>query len=440
MHYDVAIVGLGYVGLTFGAALADTGQKVLGIERRQDVVDATNRGRAHFSEVGLDGVLKHVTTAKRFTAKQYFQDSDSADIYVITVGTPLKDDGNARLDFIEQASREVAQNMKDGALVILRSTVKIGVARNVVAPILKETGKAFHIAMCPERTLEGKAMYELRRLPQIVGADDKDTREMAARFFYQLTRTVVQVASLETAEVIKLVDNTFRDVQFGFANEVARICDALGINAIEVIEGGKFGYPRTNVALPGLVGGPCLEKDPHILLQSLLDIGISLDITAAARRVNETQVSESVEFIASMIHHRGFVNPKVSILGLAFKGVPSTNDLRGSMALKVIDELRSSVPDAEIYVYDSVCEAGEIAERVGEAVICKTLDEALEGASCTVIANNHPDFSKDPPAVLVRKMADLGFVFDYWNHFSDRRPAEIGENYYSIGNSRRGRN
>ena len=309
MQYDVAIVGLGYVGLTLAVALADTGFRVLGIERRADVVELTNGGKPHFSENGLAEMLSHAVATDHLVAVQGLDETVSANIYVITVGTPLGDDGTARLDFIEAATQAVADNMPDGALVILRSTVKIGTAREVVAPILAASGKRFEIAMCPERTLEGKAMHELRRLPQIVGADTPETRERAAHFFYKLTPTAVQVSSLETAEIIKLVDNTFRDVQFGFANEVARICDAFGVNAMEVIPGGKLGYERTNVALPGLVGGPCLEKDPHILAQSLRAVGVELDITTAARRVNERQPAETVDFILAE-SDRGLLSPR----------------------------------------------------------------------------------------------------------------------------------
>ena len=196
MQYDVAVVGLGYVGLTLAVALADTGFRVLGVEHRSDVVDLTNRGKPHFSENGLSEMLAHAVETEHLVATLALDQTVSAEIYVITVGTPLNKDGRARLDFIEAATRAVAENMPDGALVILRSTVKIGTARKVVAPILEASGKRFQIAMCPERTLEGKAMHELRRLPQIVGADTPETRERAAHFFYKLTPTAVQVLSL----------------------------------------------------------------------------------------------------------------------------------------------------------------------------------------------------------------------------------------------------
>lgn len=435
MSYDVAVVGLGYVGLTLATALADTGFKVLGVERRGDVVAMTNQGVPHFSETGLPEMLTHAVENGQLVAAQSFTKGERAEFYVITVGTPLAPDGKARVDFIEAATREVADNMADGALVILRSTVKIGTARNVVAPILEASGKSFQIAMCPERTLEGKAMHELRRLPQIVGADCPEARERAAHFFYKLTPTAVQVSSLETAEIIKLVDNTFRDVQFGFANEVARICDAYGVNAMEVIPGGKLGYPRTNVALPGLVGGPCLEKDPHILAQSLQETGLELDITTAARRVNERQPSETVKFILREHARRSDAAPNIAVLGMAFKGVPATDDLRGAMSLQVIAALNAQNPDASLRVFDPVCSEDELALAAPGCSVAPTIEAALLGADIAIIANNHPGLAAKRPRQMLAGMADEAFIYDYWNHFSDLRPYELGPNYLAVGNT-----
>ncbi len=438
-RFDVAVVGLGYVGLTLGVVLADIGNNVIGVEKRKEVVDKTNSGIPHFSEMGLDVLLRHVQSSGRLSAFSGFPDSSSANIYIITVGTPLKN-GRFNLEFIRAATEEVAKNMREGALIILRSTVAIGTARDVVKPILSKTGKAFQLAMCPERTLEGKAMSELRSLPQIIGADDTNTRERAAQFFYKMTPTVVQVSSLETAEVIKLVDNTYRDVQFGFANEVARVCDTFEINAMEVINGGKLSYPRTNVPMPGLVGGPCLEKDPHILSQSLEAKGINLEITQAARLVNERQPDETVEFIKERLKSvvRGGV-PKITLAGIAFKGIPATDDLRGSMALKVLNSIRKYIPKAKISLYDPVCnpdqlkEEGVHADHYGD-----TLLDAIKESHCLIITNNHADLGSIHPVEIYELLSPGGFIYDYWNHFSDRKAINSENFYYGVGNSQKG--
>lgn len=435
---SIGIVGLGYVGLTLGTVLAQVGFRVAGVEKRSEVVELTNTGRPHFSEFGLDDALKRVVQSGNLIATQEFDSLNLCDVYIITVGTPLNQQGEARLDMIESASRQVAEHMPDGALVILRSTVMIGTARSVVAPILAATGKKFDIAMCPERTLEGNALQELRSLPQIVGADTQEVRDRAAAVFRRLTNTVVHVSSLEAAEIIKLVDNTFRDVQFAFANEVARLCDAFQVNAHEVIVSGKLSYKRTNVPLPGLVGGPCLEKDPHILYQSAKTRGIDLEITRASRLVNERQPYETVKFITDEMARRGMSDDaNVALLGMAFKGIPATDDLRGSMSLKVLDALTKTLSGLTVRLYDSVISPHDLSIQVQGHIYCGTLTEAVKDADVIIIANNHPEYRQRQPLALLKIMKSRGFIYDYWNQFSDLSTSERSDSYFTVGNSMR---
>ncbi len=438
-NYDVGIVGLGYVGLTLATVLAEAGNTVIGVEKRPDLVEMTNQGIPHFTETGLPDALSGVTRSKKLVAAEQFDNSFSCDTYIITVGTPLSPDGVARVDMIEGAARDIAENMRDGALVILRSTVKVGTTRDVVSPILAASGKKFDIAMCPERTLEGKALQELRELPQIVGADDPAVADRAAAVFRRLTSSIVLVSDIETAEIMKLVSNTFRDVQFAFANEVARMCDAFGVSAHEVISSGKLGYNRTNIPLPGLVGGPCLEKDPHILMESARTRGISLEITAAGRLVNERQPEETVRFISSEIDRRNLAaGPlKISLVGMAFKGLPETSDLRGSMAIKVLDALKKAHPDAEIGLYDPVTPPDVLASEFPDENVFNRFGDAVSGASVVVIGNNHPSLGTISPRTISEFISPDGFVFDYWNHFSHLPASELGDSYFAVGKSGR---
>lgn len=438
-NYDVGIVGLGYVGLTLATVLAEAGNTVIGVEKRPDLVEMTNQGIPHFTETGLPDALSGVTKSKKLVAAESFDNSFSCDTYIITVGTPLSPDGVARVDMIEGAARAIAENMRDGALVILRSTVKVGTTRDVVSPILAASGKKFDIAMCPERTLEGKALQELRELPQIVGADDPAVADRAAAVFRRLTSSIVLVSDIETAEIMKLVSNTFRDVQFAFANEVARMCDAFGVSAHEVISGGKLGYNRTNIPLPGLVGGPCLEKDPHILMESARSRGISLEITAAGRLVNERQPEETVRFISSEIDRRNLAaGPlKISLVGMAFKGLPETSDLRGSMAIKVLDALKKAHPNAEIGLYDPVTPPDVLAAEFPDENVFNRFGDAVSGASVVVIGNNHPSLGTISPRTISEFISPEGFVFDYWNHFSHLPATELGDSYFAVGKSGR---
>ncbi len=433
----IAIVGLGYVGLTLAVSFARNGLKVFGIEKRKEVVDLTNNGIPHFSEAGLDAALKSVVENGTLHAYNEMEEKiPPCDFYVITVGTPLlKGTHTPRLDMIRQATEQVASHMQDGATVILRSTVQIGTTRNIVKPVLDATGKQYYLAMCPERTLEGRALRELSELPQIIGGIDGKSSTAANSLFSLSTKTTIIVSSPETAEMIKLVDNTSRDVRFGFANEIARACVALGIDAYEVIRCGKIDYPRTNVALPGLVGGPCLEKDPHILMYSLKPTGIELEITKASRLVNERQPSETVDEIAKIAAQKNIRKPyTVALLGLAFKGVPATNDLRGSMSLKIYEEIERRQDFGSVNGFDPVIGADHPPELPPAIKMFDNIKDAIKGADIAIIANNHPFFSKFNIDFYRENLSPNGFVYDYWNNLNFETLSHRNQFYYSVGN------
>ena len=430
----VCVLGLGYVGLTLAVAMARAGFSVHGLEVQKKVITSLNKGKAHFWEKNLDINLNQAIKNGNFTFSEGLNKSIDASVYIVTVGTPLDSNNLARLDMIKNSVEQISNHMNDGALVILRSTVKIGTARNIIIPILEETGKNFEIAVCPERTLEGQALEELNSLPQIIGSDSQSTLFRAGKVFNFLTPTILRVNSLETAEVIKLVDNTYRDVMFGFANEVARLCDAVGISAHEVIKSGKLGYERTNVASPGPVGGPCLEKDPHILAESARSYGIDLDITPASRRVNERQPLEVVNFIKKTARlKKDFpLQPKISLLGIAFKGKPETNDLRGTVAKPILDLINKEFPNSILQGFDPVVENKDI-EEFG-LIPVSTIKEAFEGANIVIILNNHPLFSQITLDEKIGIMANDGFIYDLWGLYSGLDHKDLsGISYFALG-------
>jgi UDP-N-acetyl-D-mannosaminuronic acid dehydrogenase len=395
----------------------------------------TNTGKAHFSEIGLDTALSSVVKAGRLVASMDMSNVPAAQYYIITVGTPLKAGTyEPRLDMIEEASRQVASHMGDDAAVILRSTVRIGTTRDIVRPVLDQAGKAYHLSMCPERTLEGDALRELAILPQIIGGLSETASDLAASLFSRLTHTIVRVTNPETAEMIKLVDNTSRDVRFAFANEVARACDAIGINANDVIRFGKLGYPRTDVALPGLVGGPCLEKDSHILLASIAQHDVALEITKASRLVNERQPAETVNAVFDKLKQRRSGPFKVVVGGLAFKGRPETDDLRGSMSLHVIDQITASGLCSEIRAYDKVVPREHLEALPHDLAVYDDFYEACRGADLVIIANNHSVFAAIEVDRVIAALSEGGFIYDYWNNLG-QQPAEVLDGrYFTVGN------
>jgi nucleotide sugar dehydrogenase len=414
---NVCIMGLGYVGLTLAVVMADVGFRIHGVEIRESVVRSLERGDPHFHEPGLAGRLARVLKSGRLSVSQHIPGDMEASVYVVTVGTPLDKDGKVRVSMIINVVREIAHHLKDGDMVVMRSTVELGTTRNVVKPILDATGRRYDVVFCPERTLEGQALRELRELPQIVGGHDRDSRIRAAQVFQFLTPTVVQVSSLETAELIKLIDNAQRDVHFGLSNEVARIADAIGVSAVEVIRAGKLGYARTNLAMPGPVGGPCLEKDSYILANGLKGFEIAPEIIMAARRTNERQPAETVAQLRDFCLRRAFpVAPVITLAGIAFKGRPETDDLRGTMAKPILAALRQSFPDGQFRGFDPVVTAQTIRDTFQLHPVASIAD-AFAGSHLVVIANNHPCFERMPLSALAETMARPAVIFDFWNNF-----------------------
>ena len=191
-RFDVALIGMGYVGLTLATALAEAGLKVLGVESNPRIFETIALGTPHFKEKGLDKKFAQAVSSKKIIVTNSLATNANASAYIITVGTPLDKKGKARSDAISYAAKQVANHMKNDALIILRSTVKVGITSGIVAPILASSGKQFKLAMCPERTLEGKALEELNSLPQIIGSSDNASFERAASIFQKITKNIIK--------------------------------------------------------------------------------------------------------------------------------------------------------------------------------------------------------------------------------------------------------
>jgi nucleotide sugar dehydrogenase len=335
-------------------------------------------------------------------------------VYLVTVGTPLLQDGKTNLNSITTVSERIARQLKDGDLIILRSTVKIGVSRNTVMRILNQSKAQYDIAFCPERTVEGRALEELRTLPQIVGGDTPESAVRASQIFAMITPTVIRVEGLETAEMIKLVNNTQRDLLFAFANEVATICDNVGVSAREVITAGNMGYARASMPLPGPVGGPCLEKDPYILAESTSPSNKFARLALLGRAINEELPSIAISQIEALRKGRGRVE-LITIFGLAFKGRPETSDLRGTLAVKLIAELRACYPDAILRGFDPAVPPEDIA-ALGILPITDAY-KAAASADLVIFQNNNSAFQKLDFGEMCRKMREGGYIYDFWGQF-----------------------
>lgn len=424
---NICVIGLGYVGLTLAVTLAESGFRVCGIEKNESVLKELIKGRPHFHEENLAQLLVK-QTKKNLRLFSQIPD-EHFDCFIIAVSTPVDPKTKKpKMDYVVRATREIVPHLKEGQLVMLRSTLPVGTTRNVVLPILQKRCKDFYLAFCPERTAEGKAMQELRTLPQVIGGLDKRSTEQAEKVFSKISPSIVKVGSLEAAEIVKLVNNSYRDMVFAYANQIALICKSLGLDANEVIGAANQDYPRSNVARPGLVGGYCLEKDPYILMDSAKT---DYSLIKAAKDLNRSLVGHIVKSVAGHVklQKKSAGSVKVFISGFAFKGKPETDDLRESPAIKLLELLRKN-KFKNIYGHDFIV-SGTAIKKLG--VKPASLEDGFKNADVVIFTNNHPLYSKMNVAGLSKKMKKGGIIFDGWQMFHGQLNDESNIKYESLG-------
>jgi UDP-N-acetyl-D-mannosaminuronic acid dehydrogenase len=412
----ICIIGMGYVGLTLAVVMAEKGFQVWGAEITPETLATIQKGMPTFYEKGLEIRLKRVLQKKaiHFVDRITHIPSDiKPSAFIITLGTPLDENQKPSMAIIDKVSGEIAEYMPDNAIVILRSTVKLGTSRNIVLPQLRTSSKRFMLAYCSERTLEGRALEELSTLPQIVGGYTKDDAWRASAIFQQITPTTIRVSSLEAAEIIKLLDNSFRDLFFSIGNEVAFLCDAAGLDGIEVIRAANSGYSRTNIAAPGLVGGICLHKDPRILQDSLEEFNYVPKLIKTGRDINEGLPNDILQMIEDVIEipNQG-KEVKISIMGIAFKGQLETDDIRATPALKFIQLIKDKFPKAILCGHDFAVKDKHIAQLGIKPI---SLEDGFKNASLVIIANNNAKYQLVPLDELGASMRKPGIIFDIWS-------------------------
>ncbi|MET2984685.1 nucleotide sugar dehydrogenase [Aureibaculum conchae] len=420
-HRHVVVLGLGYVGLTLALVLAEEGFFITGVDTDTNKIKKLNKKDSYVIEKGLPEILKE-QLGKNFHPSVTIP--EEGDVYVISVGTPVVVVGSDKnptpiLDFIETISKEVGKKLKPGNLVILRSTVPTGTSRNVVGPLLEKhsgliCGKDFHLAFAPERTAEGKALKELRELPQIIGGVNEESVESTAALFRELTPTIIRVSSLETAEMAKLINNSFRDLVFAYSNYVTQIASHFNIDIVEIIKAANQGYPRDTVPLPSPgVGGPCLTKDPYIfstVAEKVLNGNTSL--FNEGRYINENMHEHIAIRVINELKNlkKDIKKCKILVCGLAFKGKPETGDVRNSSAVEIYNLL--SKLSTNISGHDPVALTDEIKE-VGVNPI--DFEKGINDADVVLFLNNNDFYEKLNIFNVVRKMNKNPIIVDGWS-------------------------
>ncbi|MFC2070981.1 nucleotide sugar dehydrogenase [Chloroflexota bacterium] len=427
---NVCIVGIGYVGLTLATMLADKGFSVLGIDKDEKVIKNLEKGNLHLFEPGIDELLKKYTGNKLVFQSSYPE--VLPETVIICVSTPI--DMTTKQPWLQNllsASEDISNHIGEGTLVILRSTVPVRTSMNVILPIMRKKASNVRLAFCPERTIQGKAMKELQELPQIIGGLNKESTEAASAIFSRLTRKIVKVSSLEAAELIKFICNCHTDLIYGFGNEVALMAERFGLEPVELINAANLDYPRPNLNLPGFVGGSCLSKDPYILISSFHDFDYIPSLVKSARELNESMPVHMAEKVIEKLKSLGkdAGKTRIFISGFAYKGVPITDDLRGTPAEPFINHLKTFT--GNLYGHDYLVSTENIA---GFGVSPCSVEEGFNQADCVVFLNNHPSYKDLDINKLTGTMNKPALLIDCWRLFEIGEMSRIeGLTYGSIG-------
>ena len=343
-------MGLGYIGLPTAIISSQHGINVCGVDINPKVVEKTNRGELHIVEPGLQDLLKKAVDSKSLVASTTPFESD---VYLIVVPTPFKAKHEPDISYVESATKTVIPFLKEGDLFIIESTSPVGTTEKMAELIFAERPELkgrIHIAYCPERVLPGNVIYELVNNDRVIGGIDDDSADAAAEFYGKFVSGQLHKTNCRTAEMCKLVENSSRDVQIAFANELSMICEKAGINVWELISLANK-HPRVNILQPGCgVGGHCIAVDPYFISSAFPN---EAKIIAQARSINNYKSEWCVEKAKNAILSFELENgkkPQVALMGLAFK--PNIDDLRESPAMKIANHLVTEMPDVKFNIVE----------------------------------------------------------------------------------------
>ena len=410
---NIGIIGLGYVGLTFAALAAYKDVNIVALEKNQDIKNSLRNKKAHFFEPGLDDMLESLIEKKIIVKDSFGIEDKNVDGFFITVGTPLIENSKKpNYDHLFSALDSFKHIYDGSQLVILRSTVSVGTTRKIVIPYLSKISgiseKDVLVAFCPERTVEGKAVVELQELPQIISANNKESFEISENLFRRITNTVIKIEPLEAGELIKLFNNTYRDIHFAVGNIFNEIAQGYGINGNDIIKVSNSGYSRSNIAFPGFVGGPCLEKDAYILTENMKN-SPGKEFVLNSRKYNESLESKVVDWIKNNLK----ASNKICISGLAFKGIPETSDLRGSSSINIVKKLNSMGYYPKLHDFAAYKDEVEYSLK-GD--FSNDLYSACNNCEALIILNNHAKYSKINVDKIINSMANTKLIIlDHWS-------------------------
>ena len=350
MNPEVVTVGLGYIGLPTSALIASKGTNVLGVDINQRVVDTINEGKIHIVEPDLDEIVSKAVFNGFFKASTK---PSSADVYLIVVPTPFKGNHEPDISFVKAATKEIIPFLKKGDLYIIESTSPVGTTekmQKLIFSLRPELEGVIHIAYCPERVLPGNVMHELVENDRVIGGVDNASTQEAISFYSRYVKGELHETNARTAEMCKLVENSSRDSQIAFANELSLICDKADINVWELINLANK-HPRVNILQPGCgVGGHCIAVDPYFIVSHY---PTESKMIGTAREVNNYKsiwCAEKIKNEKLNFELKHGKKPKTALMGLAFK--PNIDDLRESPAKYIAQKVLQNSNNEEHYIVE----------------------------------------------------------------------------------------
>lgn len=391
----VVVVGLGYIGLPTAAAIATRGCEVVGVDVNPAVVDAINAGRVPFVEPDLAVAVAGAVAQGNLTATSEMAPGDA---FLLAVPTPFTETRTADLSFVRAAAEAVAPVLKPGNTVILESTSPPGTTRQVsewigaLRPDLALPGRSsarpdIHVAHCPERVLPGRIMIEMVTNDRIVGGLTPSCAESAADIYRIFSQGNIAITDAESAEMAKLVENSYRDVNIAFANEISMICDDLELDAWEVIEMANR-HPRVNILNPGPgVGGHCIAVDPWFIVAAAPD---RAQLIRTARETNDAKPMHVIERVIGRAAR--IVDPRIACLGLAFKA--DVDDLRESPSVQIVQELSQRLPQAHITVVEPHIREVPVELAGASNISLGELSETIREADLILLLVDHAQFKQ----------------------------------------------
>ncbi|MER3375809.1 MAG: UDP-N-acetyl-D-mannosamine dehydrogenase [Allomuricauda sp.] len=380
---SVVMVGLGYIGLPTAALVAQKKTKVFGVDINPEVVNTINAGKIHIVEPELDIAVSKAVESGYLKAGTK---PVSADTFLIVVPTPFKGKNEPDISFVQAATKAVLPFLKEGDLYIIESTSPVGTTEKMSEYIYQERPELkdkIYIAYCPERVLPGNVMYELVNNDRVIGGIDEESTEKATNFYTKYVKGSLHKTNARTAEMCKLVENSSRDVQIAFANELSLICDKAGINVWELIELANK-HPRVNILQPGCgVGGHCIAVDPYFIVS---DYPMESQIIGKAREINNYKsfwCAEKIKNSKLEFQLRHGRKPKIALMGLAFK--PNIDDLRESPAKYIAQKVLQDANDEEYFI---------VEPNIKEHKVFKLTDyrEAIDKADIIAFLVAHDEF------------------------------------------------